>query len=72
MVKDGSDGDTTLDAIFDEINGAYATSNGGGFVLEKKDFTSRKELERYVKNKDYREQGLCFALGWDTYDPSTH
>ena len=73
LVRDSTEqGNAVLDSIYDEINAAFITASKEGRSLEKKNFTSRDEMEDYVKEKSYRDNSLCFALGWDTFEPDTN
>ena len=57
-------GDKVLDAIFKEINDAFSSASQEGLTLMPKYFANRDDMEDYVKKKSYRENSLCFALGW--------
>ena len=61
-----------LDAIFDELNQAYASASEEGLALNKIDFDNRGQMNEYVEKKAYRENSMCFALGWSTFDPENH
>ena len=37
-------------------------------TLERVVFKDNESLNAYVKKKDYANQGLCFALGWNQFD----
>ena len=40
-------------------------------TLEKVIFKDDTSLSDYVKKKDYANKGLCFALGWNEFDPQS-
>ena len=39
--------------------------------MKAKTFDTSADLEDYVKSFSYSTEALCFALGWDEYDPAT-
>ena len=67
-----------LDEIFTQMNEAYVFNNlqtkvpkqVSGFL--KLDFKNDKDLDEYVKNRDYIDRQLCFALGWKKFDTENH
>jgi len=72
LVKTGGRGDALLDSIFSEINGAFTTYTTSDFSLVPQDFHSRDEVKSYVRDVDYKSHGLCFTIGWQTFDPKTN
>ena len=40
--------------------------------MRKVDFETNSEVNDYVEKFYYREEALCFVLGWDKYEPSEH
>ena len=55
------------------MNDAYIKNNAKiplnltGFM--KLDFTHNDDVDEYVKQEDYIGKELCFALGWNKFDP---
>ena len=40
-------------------------------TLEKVVFKDEDSLSSYVTKSDYANEGLCFALGWNKFDPAS-
>lgn len=58
-----------LNAVFDEINGAYMTAHNGEKSLKKVDFASYDHLDDYVMSLSYERQPLCMMFGWEEFKP---
>jgi len=72
LVKSGGEGDAILDSIFNEISGAFRSAHqNDSYTLVAKDFSSKAELEAYVKQTSYRKDGLCFNLQWGEFNKDT-
>jgi hypothetical protein len=75
VVKDVPTGDSeqglqALTRIFTAINSAYKGNNDGK-ELEMVEFDNEESLNTYVRNADYAKEGLCFAIGWNMFEPAT-
>ena len=42
------------------------------YTMSQMDFNSWDDLESYVKKPDYRNNAMCFAISWSTFDTTTH
>lgn len=72
VVKTGGPGDAVLDSIFTELNDAYASAYNDKFSMSQMDFDSWDDMASYVQRTDYRDNGLCFAISWATFDTTSH
>ena len=64
-----TEGYTVLRQIFDELNDAYKLANiEDGFELTERKFDSSDDLEDYVRDRDYVDKPLCFALSWHEFN----
>ena len=56
-----------LDRIFDKLNTAYS-GNHEEQSLEVAVYGSNDEVDSFVKSSEFQKRGLCFVIGWNTFD----
>ena len=61
-------GNEALERIFQRLNASYSASQDGNLALEKAVYSSNDEVEDFVKSKYFQRRGLCFVIGWNTFD----
>ena len=62
------EGYQSLTRIFDRLNAAYVANNAGKTLIMEP-FDDEESLNGYVRNRDYANKALCFAIGWNTFRP---
>lgn len=71
--KGSKEGLEILESVFKELAQAYKVANAmQGFELHKKIFKDDEELEDHVLEYNYKDNALCFAIGWHEFDPDNH
>ena len=69
----GTEGYSVLEAVFKELADAYETSYAGTshiYKMNRKDFETNDDIDEYVSSFSYADHALCFAIGWQEFDPS--
>ena len=61
-----------LDAIYQEIHDLYSVNSSGLGELRPLIFDSMEQMDDHVREHNYPEKMICFALSWAEFEPSTH
>jgi len=64
-------GVSILAEVFRDIAAAYSKAHAGSFSLEGKSFQTNAELDSHVNSWSYRDEALCFAIGWREFNVAT-
>ena len=57
-----------MENIAVRVMSAYEKATNNSLSIQYYD--SNDEIDKVVKSKTYMEHTICFAIGWNTYDPA--
>ena len=59
-----------INDVADRMIAAYNKETG--YTLHKRYYSDNKEMDKYLRSKDYTNDPICFGISWNTFSPETN